>query len=133
MIRFTTTLFITTCTAIILIALPTTTRASDFDKMTLVTFNHPVSLPHVTLPAGTYRFELADPANDSSVVRVTSENGATFYGMFMTIPETSPDMNANPVTVEKRHGMAEAITAWFYPGDAIGREFIYPQEERVRG
>ena len=133
MIRFMTTLFVTACTVIMLVAFPSTTHASDFDKLMLLTFNQPVSLPHVTLPAGTYRFELADPAVDSTLVRVTSENGATLYGMFMTIAENSADAPANPVTLEKRHGTAEAITAWFYPGDGIGREFIYPQEEHVRG
>ena len=44
MIRFMTTLFVTACTVIMLVAFPWTTRASDFDKLMLLTFNQPVSL-----------------------------------------------------------------------------------------
>ena len=35
-------------------------RADESDKLTYLTFNKPVQLPGVTLPAGRYRFQLAD-------------------------------------------------------------------------
>ena len=134
MIRFHTKVFIAACAVAMLAAAPSTARASAFDKLMILTFNQPVSLPHVTLPAGTYRFELADPADDRTVVRVTSEDGKECYGTFFTIPESETERPDSPVTVEKRgNNLPRAITDWFYPGDTTGRAFVYPQEERFSG
>ncbi|MBZ5556976.1 MAG: hypothetical protein LAO77_06820 [Acidobacteriia bacterium] len=122
------------CASLALVALPATAHASEFDQLTLLTFNHPVGLPHVTLPAGTYRFVLADPSGDRSVVKVMNEQGTTCYGTFLTIPEREAETPTAPVLLEKREaGAPQAIEAWFYPGDDIGREFLYPPEERFRG
>jgi hypothetical protein len=61
-------------------------------------------------------------------------DGTTCYGTFLTIPEREAETPTAPVMLEKRAaGAAQAIEAWFYPGDDIGREFVYPQQERVRG
>ena len=35
-------------------------RADTYDKRTVFTFNRPISLPGVTLPAGKYMFRLVD-------------------------------------------------------------------------
>ena len=35
--------------------------AYTLDRRTLFTFNQPIALPGMTLPAGTYTFRLADP------------------------------------------------------------------------
>jgi hypothetical protein len=123
-----------TCAGLALVALPATAHGSEFDQLTLITFSQPVGLPHVTLPPGTYRFVLADPDGDRSVVRVMNADGTTCYGTFLTIPEREAETPTAPVMLEKRAaGAAQAIEAWFYPGDDIGREFVYPQQERVRG
>ena len=34
---------------------------SNINQRTFLTFSGPVNMPGITLPAGTYRFELADP------------------------------------------------------------------------
>jgi hypothetical protein len=125
-------LFLVACAGLLLVAAPHAARADDLDKLMLLTFDHPVSLPRVTLPAGTYRFVLADADTEEDIVRVMSADGTVCYGTFLTIPENETHTPNSPVTLEKRRaGMAEAITAWFYPGDETGREFIYPDEERA--
>src|SRR6266478_313871 len=53
-----------------------------------LTFNAPVGLPGVGLAAGTYIFELADPAADLSIVRVSSRDRSMVY--FMALTELVP-------------------------------------------
>ena len=134
MIRFHRQVFIAACAVAMLATAPSTARASAFDKLMIVTFNQPVSLPHVTLPTGTYRFELADPTGDRTVVRVTSEDGKECYGTFFTVPESETESTDRPVTVkDRRDDLPRSIMGWFYPGDETGRAFIYPREERFSG
>lgn len=121
-------LFIVACASLLVVVLSPPARASDVDKMMLVTFSQPVALPDVALPAGTYRFELADPSGDRTIVRVTNEDGTTLYGTFLTLPERRLSRRTPPVTLEKGPaGAPESIDAWFYSGDTIGYEFLYPQ------
>ena len=44
------------------------------NRTTYFTFANAVRLPGVTLPAGTYIFEIANPHSDGTVVRVLSTN-----------------------------------------------------------
>ena len=61
------------------------------DRSTEITFSGPVSLPHVSLPAGTYLFRLVD-VDKSTVVQVLSADGKTPYAMLNTIPiERTPE------------------------------------------
>jgi hypothetical protein len=125
--------FIVGC-ACFVVALTASARASDVDKMTLVTFSQPIELPNVALPAGTYRFELADPSGDRMVVRVTNQNGTMCYGMFQTLPEPDRARQTSAVTFTKgRSGAPDSITAWFYPGDEMGHEFMYTDHQTFKG
>src|SRR5437762_14242677 len=57
-------------------------------RLTYLTFSGPVALPGVTLDAGTYAFELVDPASSSNVVVVRDRNRTRpFYmGLTMVVP-----------------------------------------------
>jgi hypothetical protein len=115
--------------ALLIAALPASARADQFDKETLLTFSQPVSLPGVTLAAGTYRFQLANPNGDPSIVQVTNARGNVSYGMFITVPEPMPTAANEPgVTLtERAKGAPEAIQSWTYPGDEVRWTFVYPR------
>ena len=51
-------LLIAIAAATLCVSLPA--RADETDKLTYLSFSKPVQLPGVTLPAGRYRFQLAD-------------------------------------------------------------------------
>jgi hypothetical protein len=52
-----------------------TAQAQPADYRTFFTFSGPVTLPGVTLPAGTYLFRLADPTTGRKVINVLSADG----------------------------------------------------------
>jgi hypothetical protein len=109
-------------------------RADEWNKKTFLTFSGPVQVPGVTLPAGTYMFELADPDATRHVVRVSSQDGAKNYAMFITVPadRLEPPDNNVVMFAERSAGLPQAIQMWFYPGDRIGEEFVYPKSQAVQ-
>jgi hypothetical protein len=97
------------------------------DKSTHVTFSGPVSLPHVSLPAGTYLFRFVD-VNKSSVLQVLSDDGKTPYAMLNTIPieRARPESDTAPIVTFKEtpEDAPPAIDAWFFD-ETLGCEMIY--------
>lgn len=106
-------------------------------RLTLLTFSAPVQLPGVTLPAGTYRFEMADINNAAHTVRVLTEDSQKVMGTFHTIPSTLPQRDLTKqdslvMFAERPAGMPQAAREWFYPGRSIGEEFVYPKDQALK-
>jgi hypothetical protein len=123
------------CSAAIFAAgLATAAHADDFTKLSLLTFSGPVDVPGITLPAGTYRFELADPTTGRRVVKVADKDGKKTYGMFISMPNQRMTPSDKPVVMFKETvaGAPPAVQAWFYPGETFGYEFAYPHDQALR-
>ena len=105
--------------------------ADTIDKRTTFSFNTPVAIPGVTLPAGSYLFHVVDTDTTRDVVQVLSADGKTPYAMFFTLPiwrsETSPDPELT--FIETAADMPHAIRAWWHPGESLGYEFMYGREQ----
>jgi len=102
------------------------------DSRTEFTFNQPVELPGVTLPPGTYIFRFVDPTSGRKVMQVQAKDASSkTYGMFMTIsaqrPRASDDAELR--FLETPAGQPAAVKTWWYPGNTLGREFIYPKSQ----
>lgn len=108
-------------------------RADESDKLTYLTFSKPVQLPGVTLPAGRYRFQLADVEESRRVIKVQSEDGKKQLAMLLTVPNQLRDAPKDPVVLfrETAEGQPDAIRSWNYPGERTGYEFIYPRAEAL--
>jgi len=117
------------CVGVLFAVLPA--MADSWNKLTTVTFNVPVALPGITLPAGTYVFKLLDSPSDRHIVQVFNEDQNHLYTTILAIPNDR--LTPTDKTVlnfkEAAPGKAVAARAWFYPGDNFGQEFVYPKEE----
>ena len=107
-----------------------TAQQPDTHKRTILTFNTPVRLPGITLPAGTYDFEHLTSAT-GHVVEVRSEDGKKAYGTFVTMPSELPVVADKPFAAFKEGPSTEAVPlrAWFFPGEKTGDEFVYSDAE----
>lgn len=121
------------CAAAITVCLAPGARADEWNKKSYLTFSGPVQIPGATLPAGTYMFQLADPDMARHVVMVSNKEGNKVYGMFITIPNDRLDAPDENVVMfgEGPAGTPQAIQAWWYPGDRIGEEFVYPKTQAM--
>ena len=122
------------CVFAVLAFTGTTTHAQTIDNRTYFTFSGPVTLPGVTLPAGKYLFRNPDTPTGRRVVQVLSDDGRRAYAQLLTIPVQRFDAPKEPEVrfMETAEGTAAAIKAWWYPGNTIGWEFIYPKEQALR-
>ena len=109
-------------------------RADEWDKKTVLTFSQPVEIPGHVLPAGTYTFKLADSMSDRHIVQVFNADGSKIIATVMTIPDYRLTSTAKTVIKfdEVPAGSPEVIRAWFYPGNTIGQEFVYPKSRAAQ-
>jgi|SRR6476620_6094962 hypothetical protein len=101
-------------------------HASNLERdTTLVRFSGPVALPGVTLRAGSYVFEVANPHTSKDVVVVRDRNRTKVYFLGYSQPIDPPRGHQQVVTLsEPSHGEAPRVLAW-YPEDAVGHRFVY--------
>jgi len=105
---------------------------------TFFTFSQPVELPQTTLPAGTYFFQLMDSPSNRHIVRVMSQDRTKLHATLMAIPYYSTDRPSEDpqvrfLEVPAANGAAasNAIKIWFYPGNTVGHEFIWPRNRAM--
>ena len=122
------------CVFAVLAFMSTAAHAQTVDNRTFFTFSQPVTLPGVTLPAGKYLFRIPDTTASRRVVQVLSADGMQSYAMLLSIPAQRTDVPARPEVrfMETAENMPAAIKTWWYPGNTIGREFIYPKSQARR-
>ncbi len=126
------------CAAAMLLTLsatPTFAQGQPLDSRTEFTFNQPVELPGVTLPPGTYIFRFVDGTTGRKVMQVQAKDASNkTYGMFLTInaQRPRPSDDAELRFLETPAGQPAAVKTWWYPGNTIGREFIYPKSQARR-
>lgn len=106
---------------------------------TFFTFSQAVELPKTTLPAGTYLFQLMDSNSNRHIVKVMSQDRKQLHATLMAIPYYSNDRPSEDPQVRFMETPAQASAAtsnaikiWFYPGNSVGHEFIYPRSQALQ-
>ena len=108
--------------------------ADETNKLTYLTFSKPVELPGLTLEAGRYRFEVADPQETGRVIKVPIADGKPAVAILLSIPRTLSKAPKDSLVLftETPAGQPDAIKTWVYPGESIGYEFVYPRDEALK-
>ncbi len=109
-------------------------RADEWNKKTILTFSGPVQIPGTTLPAGSYVFKLADIPGNRHVVQVFDKDEKKIYGTMLAMPNQRMTPTDKPVVLfsERASGSPQAVKVWYYPGDTIGNEFVYPKSQAMK-
>jgi hypothetical protein len=121
------------CAAALTALLAPGARADEWNKKTFLTFSGPVQVPGVTLPAGTYTFKLADLSGNRHVVQVFDKAEKKIFATILAIPNQRLDPSDKPVVLfsERPVGSPQAVKVWYYPGETIGNEFVYPRTQAM--
>ena len=133
------------CVASAVLVLPLSAGAQGpANQDTFFTFSQDVELPNKTLPAGKYLFQLADSPSNRHIVKVMSADRKQIYATLLAIPFYSSDRPSDDPQVRFMETPASgtngntaaagtnAIKIWFYPGNSVGHEFIYPRAQAMR-
>jgi hypothetical protein len=105
-------------------------RADEGNQATKVTFSQAVQVPGHVLPAGTYWFMLPENVTEHDQVRIYNSDRTIFFGTILTITaERLQPTDKTAFTVAQRDpAQPQVVVTWFYPGDTIGHEFLYPKQ-----
>ena len=122
------------CAAIVAMVSAPGVRADVWNKKTILTFSSPVQIPGVTLPAGSYVFKLADLSGNRHVVQVFDKDEKKIFATLLAIPNDRMDPTDEPVIMftERPAGSPQAVKVWYYPGERIGNEFVYPKSMALK-
>jgi hypothetical protein len=122
------------CAAMLTVLAAPGVRADEWNKKTILTFSGPVQIPGATLPPGSYVFKLADLSGNRHVVQVFDKDEKKILATLLAIPNDRLDASDEPVVLftERPAGSPQAVKVWFYPGNRIGNEFVYPQRRAMK-
>jgi hypothetical protein len=106
-------------------------NAQTWDKNTKITFSGPVQVPGKVLPAGTYYFKLYNSPSNRHIVRIFKNDQSTLVTTILAIPNYRLEPKGKTVLTFSEHpaNEPEALSAWFYPGDNFGQQFLYPKSK----
>ena len=116
---------------LVLAAFSPSVKADDWDKATKITFKEPVQVPGKVLEPGTYVFKLLDNTSNRHVVQIFNEDHTQLITTVLAIPnERLHPADKTVLTYQERPSdQPMALSAWFYPGDNFGQQFVYPKSE----
>jgi hypothetical protein len=111
------------------LALVPRVRADVSNQKTIFTFNQPVEIPGKVIGPGTYVFRVLDIPGERDIVQVMDEDESHVIATFITVGEYASQPYDKPYVgfEETPNGSPEALRVWFYPGEPLGHEFVYPR------
>jgi hypothetical protein len=120
-------LFLGSCIAIVTGLLAVGAASGSIPHTNYLTFSAPFALPGVSLPAGTYVFDVL-ATGSNNVVRVTSRDRSRTYLTAFTVTVQRPKVlpvARQIVFDEVAAGTTPPVKTWFPIGQSIGHQFIY--------
>jgi hypothetical protein len=116
--------------ALVGIAMATPASAqTNLNNRTVLTFSQPVEVPGKVLPAGTYTFELNEAQANRHIVQIMDAGGTKVIALVLAVPNRRLTVTEDTVVrfAEVAPGQPQAMRAWFYPGQTVGQEMVYPK------
>jgi hypothetical protein len=118
---------------LVALSLNVSAQQPDTRDRTIMTFSNGVELPGLRLEAGTYVFKLADTAS-RNVIQVFDKDEKDILGQWLFVSAERPEVSGDTVVTfrETASTSTPAVQYWYYPGEKIGKEFIYPKDQAMR-
>ena len=105
----------------------------DTRDRTIMTFSNAVELPGLRLEPGSYVFRIADTPS-RNVIQVLSQDEMQMLGQWLFVSAERQEATGDTVVTFREAGAntTPAVQFWFYPGERIGKEFMYPKDQAMR-
>jgi hypothetical protein len=113
---------------------PLVSLADDYDKKTIVTISQPTEVPGIVLEPGTYVIKLLNSSSNRHIAEIMNERMDHLYALTFTVAAEKVTQSGKTVLTfyEGSNGRPPALRKWFWPGDLIGQEFVYPKNQAER-
>lgn len=109
-------------------------KADEYNRKTVITISNPVEVPGVVLPAGTYVMRLFNSSSNRHIVQFMNEDQTRQLALtFAASAERIQPTGKTVLTMyEGSKTEPPAVRTWYYPGDTVGQEFLYPRKQALR-
>jgi hypothetical protein len=109
-------------------------KADEWNKKTYITISQSIEVPGAILPPGRYVFKLLDSQSNRHIVQVLNDRENHVYCTNLAIPKERMEPADKTILsfYEVPGGGPEPVRSWFYPGDLIGQEFVYPKARMMQ-
>lgn len=103
--------------------------STGWNKKSTLHSDRPVEFPGIVLEPGTYVIRQKQSSETRAAIEICNQDESQILGTVLAVPdhELRPDDNAEFVFFSAPPDNPEPVHAWFYSGDIIGWEFVYPK------
>jgi hypothetical protein len=105
---------------------------NEWDRKVLTTFDEPVRVGNIVLPAGKYVLKVVDLKANRQVVQISNADENKVYVILMGVPTERERVSdkCEFTFYDASPGGAKALRSWFYHGVLTGIEFPPPSGTR---
>jgi len=113
-----------------LAALSPLMKADEYDRKTIISLSQPLEVPGAVLQPGTYVMKLFTSSSNRHIVQFMNDKqlALTFA---IAAERVRPAEKTLLTMYEGGQGSPQALRTWYYPGDTVGQEFLYPHKQAV--
>ena len=103
--------------------------STEWHKKSTLRTDKPVELPGVVLEPGTYVIRQKEGTESRAIIEICNQDESQILGTALAVPdhELRPDDNSEFVFFPAQPNKPTPVHSWFYSGDMIGWEFVYPK------
>ena len=103
--------------------------AFEWNKKTTLSTESPVEFPGIVLESGNYVVRLREGGDRRSIVEILNQDETQVLATVVAVPDhrLRPEDNSDFTFHEIKHDGPRPVRSWFYTGDLIGLEFVYPK------
>ena len=100
----------------------------EWNKKSTLSTDRQVEFPGVVLEPGTYIIRLKESSERRSTIEVLNQDETQLLASLIAVPDhhVRPDSNAEFTFHQIKQG-PQPVHTWFYAGDLVGLEFVYPK------
>jgi len=103
--------------------------AFEWNKKSTLNTEDRVELPGVVLEPGVYVVRLREAGDRRSFVELLNHDETQLLATLVAVPDhrVRPDDNSDFTFYDIKRNGPRPIQSWFYTGDLVGLEFVYPK------
>jgi hypothetical protein len=102
---------------------------AEWNKKSTLTTDQQVEFPGIVLEPGVYTVRLLQSGEKRSRVQILNQDETQVLATLLAVPDhrVRPEDNSEFTYYEMKNKTPLTVQSWFYSGDYIGLEFVYPK------
>ena len=107
--------------------------STEWTKKSTLSTDKQVEFPGIVLEPGIYIIRLKDGGERRSIVEIRNRDESQVLATVIALPDHQqrPDDNSEFLYFSEASGKPQPVRSWFYSGDLIGLEFVYPKNRAM--